>query len=164
MASPLRSSTTPRLLIRYAIYSATPRRSLKTAQTTTPPPPAAAAEAAQQLQQAFQNHIITRDQALDAHHLQKLSLTLNRPYLHLHPRTQDITTTPPQIGTPLPPGYHLAYFSPAALEADLAPDGTDTTFNAPAPFSRRMVGLFPSPFVTPRDQTSTSLSFLLLHG
>ncbi|ROV99922.1 hypothetical protein VMCG_06162 [Cytospora schulzeri] len=65
-------------------------------------------------------------QTLDAHQLQKLSLTLNRAH-----------QLPPD-GTPLPPGYHLVYFTPAAVEADLSPDGTDRTFNAPAPFVRRM--------------------------
>lgn len=96
---------------------------------------ATAADAAQQLLHAFQGQVQTARQTLDGHQLQKLSLTLHRP--HLHPGL-DISSAPPRRGTPLPPGYHLAYFSPAAAEADLGPDGTDRTFNAPAPFTRRM--------------------------
>jgi len=44
----------------------------------------------------------------------------------------------PEDGTPLPPCYHLAYFTPAQIEEDLGRDGTDTTFNPPHPFTRRM--------------------------
>ncbi|CAN8099369.1 unnamed protein product [Discula destructiva] len=96
---------------------------------------ATAAEAAEQMMQAFQGQAKTLRQTLDSHHLQKLSLTLNRP--HLHPAL-DVTAAPPPAGTPLPPGYHLVYFLPAAVEAALALDGTDRTFNAAAPFTRRM--------------------------
>ncbi|KUI60017.1 Mesaconyl-C(4)-CoA hydratase [Cytospora mali] len=103
-------------------------RSLTTTTTT-------ATDAAQQMQRTFKNQTKTYRQTLDGHQLQKLSLTLNRP--HLYPGL-DITSTPPPIGTPLPPGYHLVYFAPAAVEANLAADGTDRTFNAPAPFTRRM--------------------------
>lgn len=96
---------------------------------------ATAAEAASQMLRTFEGQTKTLRQTLDAHQLQKLSLTLNRP--HLHPNL-DVTTTPPPPGTPLPPGYHLVYFLPTTLESALGPDGTDTTFNAPPPFTRRM--------------------------
>lgn len=96
---------------------------------------ATAAEAASQMLRTFEGQTKTLRQTLDGHQLQKLSLTLNRP--HLHPGL-DVTTNPPPHGTPLPPGYHLVYFLPTALEAALGADGTDTTFNAAAPFSRRM--------------------------
>lgn len=40
--------------------------------------------------------------------------------------------------TPLPPGYHLVYFTPAFNEHELGADGTDTSYNPSAPFTRRM--------------------------
>lgn len=93
------------------------------------------------MRDAFQGQTRTLRQALDGHQLQKLSLALGRP--RLHPGGPDLAaaaapSSPPPAGTPLPPGYHLGYFAPAAAEADLGADGTDRTFNAPAPFSRRM--------------------------
>lgn len=94
-----------------------------------------AAEAAQQMLHAFEGQTRVQRQVLDGHQLQKLSLTLNRPQLH---PGLDVTRAPPPKGTPLPPGYHLVYFSPASVESELGADGTDRTFNAPGPFSRRM--------------------------
>jgi hydroxyacyl-ACP dehydratase HTD2-like protein with hotdog domain len=44
----------------------------------------------------------------------------------------------PKNGSALPPCYHLAYFTPAQVEEALGRDGTDTTFNPPSPFTRRM--------------------------
>lgn len=41
-------------------------------------------------------------------------------------------------GTPIPPGYHLVYFTPTFLEKDLGLDGTDKTVNPLAPYTRRM--------------------------
>lgn len=73
----------------------------------------------------------TRTQLLDANQLHLLTLTLNRP--NLYP-----STGTPKDGTPLPPGYHLVYFTPAFLESELGPDGTDTSYNPSAPFTRRM--------------------------
>jgi hydroxyacyl-ACP dehydratase HTD2-like protein with hotdog domain len=68
-------------------------------------------------------------QFLDGNQLQRLSATLSRP---------EFSNTPPKAGTPLPPCYHLAYFTPAQVEEELGQDGTDTTFNPPSPFTRRM--------------------------
>ncbi|KAL2136483.1 hypothetical protein VTI74DRAFT_3502 [Chaetomium olivicolor] len=116
----------------------TPSRYLITTSdvTTTPDTsPTAATAAASQFLQSHSSTILTRTQPLDAHHLQKLSLLLARP--NLHPALP-ITSSPPPDGTPLPKGYHLIYFTPSQLEADLGADGTDTTFNAPWPFTRRM--------------------------
>ena len=45
---------------------------------------------------------------------------------------------PPPTGTPVPPGYHLAYFTPVALSGELGEDGTDTRYNPRKPFTRRM--------------------------
>jgi hydroxyacyl-ACP dehydratase HTD2-like protein with hotdog domain len=38
----------------------------------------------------------------------------------------------------VPPGYHLAYFTPAFMENELGADGTDTSYNPDVPFTRRM--------------------------
>ncbi|KAI9168075.1 Mesaconyl-C(4)-CoA hydratase [Paramyrothecium foliicola] len=94
-----------------------------------------ASEAAKQLVIQFQGQVTSRKQVLDGNQLQKLSLTLNRP--ELHPGL-DISKIAPANGTALPPGYHLVYFTPGGLEKDLGTDGTDRSFNAPAPFTRRM--------------------------
>lgn len=87
-----------------------------------------ATDAASYLLDHFANSTITRRQVLDANQLHKLSLTLNRP----------TTKNPPPVGTPIPHGYHVAYFTPGGTEADLGRDGTDVTFNAARPFTRRM--------------------------
>lgn len=81
----------------------------------------------------------SRTQTLDANQLHLLSLTLNRP--SLFPSSPDLSTAnaaPPSPETPLPPGYHLVYFTPAFLENDLGADGTDTSYNPSEPFTRRM--------------------------
>lgn len=82
----------------------------------------------------FRDTTSVRKQLIDGNQLQKLSLTLNRPKLF----DVDVTELPPPEGTPVPPGYHLVYFTPNGLESELGLDGTDRSFNAPAPFSRRM--------------------------
>jgi hydroxyacyl-ACP dehydratase HTD2-like protein with hotdog domain len=92
-------------------------------------------DAVRQLLDQHKGRTITRRQVLDGNQLQKLSLTLNRPQLH---RDLDVSKEPPANGTALPPGYHLVYFTPNGTEVDLGPDGTDRSFNAPAPFTRRM--------------------------
>ncbi|KIL92353.1 acyl- dehydrogenase [Fusarium avenaceum] len=94
-----------------------------------------ASDAVRQLLDQHKGGITTRRQVLDGNQLQKLSLTLNRPQLH---RDLDVSETAPANGTPIPPGYHLVYFTPNGTEFDLGPDGTDRSFNAPAPFTRRM--------------------------
>ncbi|CAL3962556.1 unnamed protein product [Diplocarpon coronariae] len=71
----------------------------------------------------------TQTQRLDANQLQRLCATLARPEL-----AQGL----PENGTPLPAGYHLAYFAPSQAEDELGRDGTETTFNPPSPFTRRM--------------------------
>ncbi|KAF2023855.1 hypothetical protein EK21DRAFT_80006 [Setomelanomma holmii] len=73
--------------------------------------------------------ISTRTQLLDSNQLHLLSITLNRP---------PTSFTPPQNGTPIPPGYHLVYFTPNIVESELGLDGTDRTVNPLAPFTRRM--------------------------
>lgn len=94
-----------------------------------------ASEAADELMQKYLGKAVVRNQTLDGNQLQRLCLTLGRPRLS---EGVDVTQATPSQGTPLPPGYHLVYFTPADLETALGPDGTDQTYNAPAPFSRRM--------------------------
>ncbi|KLJ13106.1 mesaconyl-C4 CoA hydratase, partial [Blastomyces silverae] len=66
----------------------------------------------------------TRTQTLDANQLQLLSLTLNRN--SLYPGSPALSNArPPEAGTPIPPGHHLVYFTPAFLEGELGVDGTD---------------------------------------
>ena len=79
---------------------------------------------------------IVRKQLLDPNQTQRLSLTLNRPLLYRD--VQVLEDNIPLNGTPLPPGYHLAYFTPAALPADLGRDGTDISYSPAEPFTRRM--------------------------
>ncbi|KAI4244677.1 MAG: hypothetical protein L6R40_002881 [Gallowayella cf. fulva] len=79
---------------------------------------------------------IVRKQFLDANQAQRLSLILNRPRMYAD--TADLRQDAPASGTPLPPGYHLVYFTPAALPDELGNDGTDITFSPSLPFTRRM--------------------------
>ena len=77
-------------------------------------------------------------QFLDANQLRLFSLTLNRPYLYQSRSGPSLEDEPPKSGTPLPPFYHLAYFTPAQLPGVLGLDGTDASFNPSPPFTRRM--------------------------
>ena len=86
----------------------------------------------------FGDSVFTRKQLIDANQLQKLSLTLGRPTVPSASGSVDITDEAPPDGTPVPPGHHLVYFTPNGLEKELGADGTDRTFNAPSPFTRRM--------------------------
>lgn len=79
---------------------------------------------------------IVRKQSLDRNQIQRLSLTLNRPSLYRG--VQILDDKVPLDGTPLPPGYHLVYFTPAALPGDLGGDGTDISYSPAEPFTRRM--------------------------
>ena len=86
-----------------------------------------------------------RAQALDPDQLHRLSRTLKRSSIYPDlPLEGRLSANPlsgcPIIdyGTPLPPGYHLAYFTPTSHNTELGPDGTDLAFSPPAPFTRRM--------------------------
>lgn len=79
---------------------------------------------------------IVRKQFLDPNQVQRLSLTLNRPQLYRD--VQVLEEKVPLNGTPLPPGYHLAYFTPAVLPGDLGRDGSDISYSPAEPFTRRM--------------------------
>ncbi|KAK0671480.1 hypothetical protein QBC41DRAFT_386128 [Cercophora samala] len=86
--------------------------------------------AASELLNKVKGQKFVRKQLLDGNQLQKLSLTLGR-------RSEFSPEEPPD-GTPLPYGHHLVYFTPSQFESELGLDGSDTTFNSPAPFTRRM--------------------------
>ena len=79
-----------------------------------------------------------RTQLLDANQLRLFSLTLNRPSLYQSTPGASLEDQPPKTGTPLPPFYHLIYFTPAQLPGILGLDGTDASFNPSPPFTRRM--------------------------
>lgn len=92
---------------------------------------ASAAEASAEIFERFGNGkpVSIRKQTLDANQLQLLSITLNRI---------PTSNNPPPEGTPVPPGYHLAYFTPSIVESELGLDGTDRTVNPLSPYTRRM--------------------------
>src|SRR5579859_7904913 len=64
-----------------------------------------------------------RKQVLDANQVRLLSLMLGRPYLHQSLSGSSLEDEPPKAGTPLPPLYHLVYFTPAQLPGTLGLDG-----------------------------------------
>ena len=79
---------------------------------------------------------IVRKQNLDRNQIQSLSLSLNRP--RLYRGAQSLEDEAPLNGTPLAPGYHLVYFTRAALQDHLGKDGTDISYSPAEPFTRRM--------------------------
>ncbi|KJZ71380.1 hypothetical protein HIM_09221 [Hirsutella minnesotensis 3608] len=93
-----------------------------------------ATDAASRMMDRFANSITIRRQIIDANQLQKLLLTLGRTQVN----EVDISIEPPRKGTPVPAGYHLVYFTPAAIEGNLGADGSDRTYNPPDHFTRRM--------------------------
>lgn len=84
-----------------------------------------------------QGQAFTRSQLLDANQLRLFSLTLDRAHLW-SPSQKSLEDAEPVEGTPIPAGYHLAYFTPPQLPGILGQDGTDASFNPDAPFTRRM--------------------------
>ena len=91
--------------------------------------PSATSIAAQFLTKTQSKPPLKQTQLLDANQLQRFSATLSR---------SELSISLPKKGTQLPACYHLAYFTPAQVEEELGRDGTDTTFNPPSPFTRRM--------------------------
>ncbi|KXT00113.1 hypothetical protein AC579_7203 [Pseudocercospora musae] len=77
-----------------------------------------------------------RKQLLDANQARLFSLTLDRK--QLWPTSESLIDGEPKAGTPLPAGYHNAYFTPTQLPGQLGIDGTDTSYNPEPPFTRRM--------------------------
>lgn len=103
-------------------------RTLRRVYSSVPSIPATTI-AAQFLSKSQSLPAYTQIQLLDGNQLQRLSATLSRA---------ELANSVPNDGTPLPAGYHLAYFTPSQIEKELGRDGTDRTFNAPHPFTRRM--------------------------
>ncbi|KAJ4317367.1 hypothetical protein N0V94_004970 [Neodidymelliopsis sp. IMI 364377] len=99
--------------------------------STSIPRQASAAEASAEIFERFGNGkpVSIRKQILDANQLQLLSITLNRT---------PTSNNPPPEGTPVPPGYHLVFFTPSIVESELGLDGSDRTVNPLSPFTRRM--------------------------
>ena len=112
--------------------------------------PTASEAAAQFLQRFTSLPPRTQSQYLDLNQLQLLAATLNRPLPILSNLNHDPNaslnpaTSPTNLpksrshGLAIPPSHHLAYFTPAQPEAQLGRDGTDTSYNPAAPFTRRM--------------------------
>ena len=89
-----------------------------------------AAEACSEILSRFaKGPVSIRKQLLDKNQLQLLSITLGR---------SPTSFSSPPDGTPVPPGYHLVYFTPSIIEAELGLDGSDRTVNPMSPFTRRM--------------------------
>lgn len=104
--------------------------------TTSKTSSASASDAAAEIISRFKDSLISvREQVLDANQARLLSLSLGRRSLHDGLSVEDKA---PPTGTPLPPGYHLVYFTPSFLEIDLGLDGTDRSANPLHPFTRRM--------------------------
>ncbi|KAL9098693.1 MAG: hypothetical protein Q9163_005696 [Psora crenata] len=85
---------------------------------------------------------LVRRQLLDSNQLQRLSVTLDRPRLYSDVLVDSDEERGPggplAAGTPLPPGYHLAYFTPAVCTGELGLDGIDVSYSPSPPFTRRM--------------------------
>ena len=104
--------------------------------TTTRTSSASASDAVAEILGRFKDSLIsTREQVLDANQARLLSLSLGRRSLH---DGLFVEEKAPPTGTPLPPGYHLVYFTPSFLETELGLDGTDRSANPLHPFTRRM--------------------------
>lgn len=96
-----------------------------------------ASEAAKEILQRYGGKPASvREQLLDANHARLLSVTLGRKIEHDY-ASLDLDGAPVN-GSPLPPGYHWAYFTPTMHEEELGIDGTDKTLNPLAPWTRRM--------------------------
>lgn len=96
-----------------------------------------ASEAAKEILQRYGGKPVSvREQLLDANQARLLSITLGRQ--DVHQKISLDSDGAPVEGTPLPPGYHLVYFTPTYQEQNLGIDGTDKTLNPLAPWQRRM--------------------------
>lgn len=91
---------------------------------------ASASEACAEILSRFKSGPVSiRKQLIDGNQLQLLSIALNR---------NPTSYNPVPDGTPVPPGYHLVYFTPSIVESELGLDGTDRTVNPLSPYTRRM--------------------------
>lgn len=124
--------------LRIAVAVSLPARSFSTTTRRRRADPQAIADAF--LSKFANGQTFERKQLLDANQLRLFSLTLDRP--HLWPRShlfsKSLASHEPSPGTPVPPGYHWTWFTPAQLPGILGLDGTDASFNPDVPFTRRM--------------------------
>ncbi|KAK3393965.1 hypothetical protein B0H63DRAFT_31391 [Podospora didyma] len=90
-------------------------------------------DCAKLLNDRLAGRVTYRREVLDGNQLQKLYATLGRKWETAGPRQKAIPN-----GFNIPPGYHLIYFTPYGFEDVLGRDGSDTQFNAPWPYTRRM--------------------------
>jgi hypothetical protein len=95
-----------------------------------------AAQVAAQFLASHSSTPVVRTQLLDANQYTLLAATLGRPAPIFPAAHSDSQPHSPKHA--LPPTYHLAYFTPAQPTEQLGLDGTDTSYNPPAPFTRRM--------------------------
>ena len=125
------SSTSSRLLVHRRKFSSS-RQGLSASD------PRAVADAF--LNKFSNGQTFVRRQLLDANQLRLFALTLDRPQLWLGSTrsSKTLEEVEPPSGTPIPPAYHLIYFTPAQLPGILGLDGTDASFNPESPFTRRM--------------------------
>lgn len=133
---PHTASSAHRIFAMSFVRSATRRGCAQRCHLRCPQRPysSAADQAAAALMDRFVDKAIVKKQLLDGNQLQKLALTLGRPSLG----GRLMTEAPPPAGCPVPPGYHLVYFTPSDLEDDLGADGSDRSANPPGKFTRRM--------------------------
>ncbi|KIV78371.1 hypothetical protein PV11_10093 [Exophiala sideris] len=140
MATPIRfCAPCTRSAVTANLRLSNPRTFSSSSRSSKPADPKAIAEAF--LSKFSKGQTFVRKQLLDANQLRLFSLTLNRPHLwpsSVSSATEVLEESEPLAGTPLPPYYHLAYFTPAQLPGTLGLDGTDASFNPDEPFTRRM--------------------------
>ncbi|KAI1814928.1 hypothetical protein GGS20DRAFT_545858 [Poronia punctata] len=100
--------------------------------------PVTAEQAAANLLSRFKGETSVSRQTLDANQLCKLHLTLGKRRRGEKKKQQQHQQPVVKIGTEVPRGHHLVYFTPTDVESELGNDGSDASFNAPWPFTRRM--------------------------
>ncbi|KAF7950337.1 hypothetical protein EAE96_007624 [Botrytis aclada] len=96
----------------------------------------AAALASLLLKEHSTNGPLIRSQYLDVNQLQRLSATLASHSLPDPSSTFAVGSSPDTLA--IPPCHHLVYFTPPDAEDKLGLDGSDTIFNPPGSFTRRM--------------------------
>lgn len=96
----------------------------------------ASALASMLLKEHSTNGPLVRSQYLDVNQLQRLSATLASHSSSDPSSSFAVESSPDSL--PIPPCHHLVYFTPPDAEDKLGLDGSDTIFNPPGSFTRRM--------------------------
>ena len=115
-------------------FCSTSSRTFTTTRSLTKADPQAIADAF--MSKFASGKTFERKQRIDANQLRLFSLMLHKP--HLWPGSPNLEDGEPADGTPVPPAYHWAWFTPAQIQQRLGVDGTDASFNPDSPFTRRM--------------------------